>query len=334
MTCISIAELGINHNGDTELAATMVAAAAAAGADVVKFHTYKAEEVMTDTTPLADYMKKGEAADSFLDMARRFELQLDETRQLQQICGRENVEFLSSPFDVPSVYALAELGVDRLKIPSGELVNPLLLEAAAATKLPLVVSTGMADLDEVRWAVDLLARNRSGPVTLLHCLSQYPAEFCYVNLRVMLTLRKEFGLPVGFSDHTPGIEVAIAAAGLGAEVIEKHFTIDRSLPGPDQAASLEPAEFAAMVQSIRNVEAALGNGDKRPAPPELDNRAIVRKSLVLREAQEVGTVLTREMLTAKRPESGIPAMRIDDFVGRRLCRTVGKNHMLDPDDLE
>lgn len=335
-----IAEVGINHNGDPALAKDIIAAAREAGADIAKTHTYKAEEVMTDSTPLADYMKSGEAkaakpASSFIEMARKFELSDNSTESLKAFSEKIGIEFLSSPFDVPSVGYLKGLGVKRLKIPSGELVNPLLMEEAAATKLPLIVSTGMATLEEVRYAVDLLKRRKSGPICLLHCLTQYPAEFKHVNLRAMLTLMKEFpDCEIGYSDHTPGIEASVAAVAMGATVIEKHLTLDKSLPGPDQMASLDPAEFKSLVKAIRNIEAALGDGVKRPSEPEIANIKIVRKSVVLRSVQKAGTPLVKGMLTGKRPGTGIPIREIDSVVGRKLKRDMPADSIIFPDDLQ
>ncbi len=326
-----IAEIGVNHNGDIGLAREMIAAARDTGVDVVKFQTYKAEEVMTDQTPLAGYMKDGDA--NFLELARRLELSFDETLALQAYANDLGVEFLSSPFDVPSTEFLGTIGMRRMKIPSGETVNPFLLRAAAATKLPLIVSTGMATLEEVRRSLDFLKRHHSGPVTVLHCTTQYPAEPQFCNLRAMATMAREFGLPVGYSDHTPGIEISLAAVALGATVIEKHFTLDKKLPGPDQAASLEPHEFAALVDGIRNINAALGHGEKRPWPVEIEVAKVARKSVVAVRALPRGHVLVEADLTAKRPGTGIPAMDVDQVLGRTLARDVAQNALIQHGDL-
>lgn len=326
-----IAEIGVNHNGDIGLAREMIAAARDTGVDVVKFQTYKAEEVMTDQTPLAGYMKDGDA--NFLELARRLELSFDETLALQAYANDLGVEFLSSPFDVPSTEFLGTIGMRRMKIPSGETVNPFLLRAAAATKLPLIVSTGMATLEEVRRSLDFLKRHDSGPVTVLHCTTQYPAEPQFCNLRAMATMAREFGLPVGYSDHTPGIEISLAAVALGATVIEKHFTLDKKLPGPDQAASLEPHEFAALVDGIRNINAALGHGEKRPWPVEIEVAKVARKSVVAVRALPRGHVLVEADLTAKRPGTGIPAMDVDQVLGRTLARDVAQNALIQHGDL-
>lgn len=327
-----IAEIGVNHNGDIELAKEMIAAAKEACVDVVKFQTYTAEEVMTEQTPLTAYMK-GASDKNFLELARRLELTFDQTLMLQEYAKQRGVEFLSSPFDVPSCEFLSTIGMTRLKIPSGETVNPFLLRAAAATKLPLIVSTGMATLAEVARSLEFLERHQSGPVTLLHCTSQYPAEPRFCNLRAMSTMAAAFHLPVGYSDHTPGIEISLAAVALGATVIEKHFTLDRKLPGPDQAASLEPHELRALVDGIRSIEVALGDGRKRPYPPEIEVAKVGRKSVVAARPLERGHILVESDLAAKRPGTGIPAMDIDQVTGRTLAHDVERDALIQWTDL-
>ncbi|MCM8535451.1 MAG: N-acetylneuraminate synthase [Lentisphaeraceae bacterium] len=330
MPCLIIAEIGVNHNGDIELAKKMIDSAIESGADVVKFQTYIADEVMTDKTPLADYM--GDDAENFLELARRLELSLDETIELKRYTENAGAEFMSSPFDVPSTYSLHKIGLKRLKIPSGETVNPFVLKAAAETKLPLIISTGMCDLEEVREALDFLKKNQSGPVTVLHCTTQYPAEVKNVNLKAMKTLSDEFGLPVGYSDHTAGIEVSLAAVAHGAEVIEKHFTIDRSLPGPDQEASMLPEELRALVDGIRKIELCLGHGEKVPYPVELEVAKVARKSLVLNQDLTKGSKISMENLTAKRPGTGIRAFDFEKVIGKELTRDLPKNHILTEED--
>ena len=327
-----IAEIGVNHNGDLGLAKEMIAAAKETGVDVVKFQTYKAEEVMTNITPLADYMKGDDK--NFLELARRLELSFDDTLILQSYANDLDIEFLSSPFDVLSCEFLGTIGMRRLKIPSGEIVNPFLLKAAAATKLPLIVSTGMTTLDDIRLSLDYLKRHNCGPLTLLHCTTQYPAEPRFCNLRAMSTMANEFALPIGYSDHTPGIEISLAAVALGATVIEKHFTIDRKLPGPDQAASLEPHEFSSLVSSIRNINVALGTGEKLPAPVEIEVSKVARKSLVAVCGMKKGHMLREADLSAKRPGTGIPAMDVEKVIGRKLVRDVSKNALIHWFDLD
>ena len=325
-----IAEAGVNHNGEMALAYRLIDAAVEAEVDVVKFQTYIADEVMTDQTPLADYMGDEEA--NFLDLARKLELSLSETLELKAYAEAKGIGFLSSPFDEPSVYALQEIGLKELKIPSGETVNPFVMKAAAKSKLPLIVSTGMCDLEDLRWAISFLKEHDSGPVTLLHCTTQYPAVPENLNLKAMQTLATEFNLPVGYSDHSTGIEIPIAAVAMGASVIEKHFTLDKTLAGPDHAASLEPAELKAMVQAIRKVNVSLGTGIKKPFPIEVEVAAVARKSLVLKADAKAGAVIDESTVTAKRPGTGIPAMDFAKFKGRRLKRDLAKNHILTAED--
>lgn len=326
-----IAEAGVNHNGDMGLAREMVAAARACGASVVKFQTYKAEEVMTAKTPLAGYMRGSDA--DFLALARRLELSFQQTLDLKAYAEQIGIEFLSSPFDVPSCEFLGTIGLRRLKIPSGETVNPFLLEAAARTKLPLIVSSGMATMDELAASLAFLQHLQSGPITVLHCTTQYPAEPRFCNLRAMQTIASAFGVPVGYSDHTPGIEISLAAVALGATVIEKHFTLDKKLPGPDQAASLEPHEMRTLVDSVRSVEAALGDGNKVPFPVEIEIAKVARKSLVAAMDLPADTVLEMRHLAAKRPGTGIPAMQRDQLIGRRLKVALAADSIIEWDQI-
>jgi len=311
----------------------MIDAAIGAGADVIKFQTYRAEEVMTEETPLAEYMK-GDQAANFLDLARRLELSNVQTLELKDYTEARGAEFMSSPFDVPSVLFLESLGVKRLKIPSGETVNPFVMKAAARTGLPLIISTGMCTMAEVERAVAMLRDHGSGPVTILHCTTQYPADPAQANLLALMELHQKFDFPIGYSDHTPGIEISIAAVALGAKVIEKHFTTDRTLPGPDQAASLIPSELRALVDAIRNVEVALGHGRKEPYASELEVAKVARKSVVAARDLPRGHRLVEDDLTAKRPGTGIPALRLDEVLGRRLKHDVRRNSLLQFGDLE
>ncbi len=327
-----IAEIGINHNGNVALACEMIAAAKNCGVDVVKFQTYKADEVMTDRTPLAGYMKDG--GKNFLELARRLELSFAQTLELKSYADDLGVEFLSSPFDVGSCEFLGTIGLRRLKIPSGETVNPFVLQAAAKTRLPLIVSSGMATLAELRRSLEFLEQNQSGPVTVLHCTTQYPAEPRFCNLRAMSTIARELHVPVGYSDHTPGIEISLAAVALGATVIEKHFTLDKTLPGPDQSASLEPGEFNALVAGIRSISTALGDGEKKPFPVELEIAKVARKSIVAAGPLKLGTVLRHSDLNAKRPGTGIPAMELDKVLGRTLLRDLNADDLLEWADLQ
>jgi N,N'-diacetyllegionaminate synthase len=322
-----IAEAGVNHNGSLERALALVDEAARAGADAVKFQTFRAEQVISRHAPKAEYQQRTTGnAESQLDMVRALELDAAAHRKLVARCRERNLEFLSTPFDLESVALLKELGVARLKIPSGEITNPLLLRAAAATGLPLIISTGMSTLGEIEAALAVVG---PAPITLLHCTTEYPAPLVDVNLRAMATMAQAFGLPVGYSDHTEGIAVSVAAVALGAVLIEKHFTLDRNLPGPDHKASLEPRELGELVASIRVVEEALGSPRKAPSPSERKNIAIARKSLVAARPIGAGEPFTRENLTVKRPGNGISPMRYDEYLGRPAARDYEEDELID-----
>ena len=350
-----IAEAGVNHCGDAARALAMVDAAAAAGANAVKFQTFRASSLVTAAAPKAEYQMATTApGESQYDMIRALELSPDAHERLYARCREAGIAFLSTPFDEDSLrYLAGTFEMPFLKIPSGELTNPVLLLEAARTSLPILLSTGMATLAEVEDALGVLAfgllvvedapsraafraafalgRARSAlaaRVTLLHCTTEYPAPVADVNLRAMDTLREAFGVAVGYSDHTAGIAVATAAAACGAAVIEKHFTLDRTLPGPDHAASLEPPELAAMVAAIRDVEAALGSGEKAPAPSERKNIAIARKSLVAARAIAAGEVLDAGSLAVKRPGSGVTAMEYFDRLGTAAGRAYAADELL------
>ena len=335
-----IAEAGVNHNGSLDLALKLVDAAADAGADAVKFQTFKSANLVTAAAPKADYQtQQTDIAESQLDMLRKLELSRADHLTLIDRCRIRGVEFISTPFDAESLQLLLEIGVGRIKIPSGELTNAPLLHQAARSGLPVILSTGMATLDEVRTAVSVLAHGYAtgeddqpslevfenalprhaaaltDKLTILHCTTEYPSPFADTNLRAMDTLAESFQLPVGLSDHTPGISVAIAASARGASMIEKHMTLDRSLPGPDHQASLNPQDFTRLVSSIREVSQALGSPIKQPAASEFKNLAIVRKSLVAAQSIKVGESFTPHNLTAKRPGGGIPPVRFWDILG-------------------
>lgn len=333
MTIRIIAEAGVNHNGDLALAKQLVDAAAAAGADFVKFQTFKAERLVTRDAAKAEYQKATSGAhESQFDMIRRLELSDTMHRELIAHCAARGIAFLSTAFDVESLDLLAGFGLPLVKIPSGEITNLPYLRHVGRMGLPVVISTGMAVLDEVGEALAVLAaagtpRER---VTVLHCTTEYPTPMAEVNLNAMRTIRDTFGVSVGYSDHTPGIEVAIAAAALGASVIEKHFTLDRGLPGPDHQASLEPEELSEMVAAIRNIEAALGDGIKRPTPSELRNRPVARKSIVAARPIAAGEVLTVENLTVKRPGTGVSPMRWDEILGTTAARDYRADEAIDP----
>ena len=318
-----IAEIGINHNGSVQLAKKMIESAKSSGADVVKFQTFSANLLTTDKTPLADYM--GVTDDNFLQLAKRLELSFEDTIELKKYANELNIEFLSSPFDEAACEFLGSIGLKRLKIPSGEAVNPFLLKKAAETRLPLIVSTGMATIDEVSWCLDFLKSNKSGPVTLLHCTTQYPAEAQFCNLSAIKTLADKFEIPIGYSDHTQGIDIPIAAVALGAVVIEKHFTLDKKMDGPDHAASLQPKEFLEMVEGIRRIEISMGDGIKRPFPVEIEMAKIARKSLVAKHFLPKGHILKLADLTAKRPGTGISAIHVEQLENRKLLKNIDKD---------
>jgi N-acetylneuraminate synthase len=328
-----IAEAGVNHGGDLGRARELVAMAAEAGADIVKFQSFVTARSITRDAPKADYqVATTGAAESQYEMVRRLELSRSDHEVLVEDCRRLGIEFLSTAFDGESFDLLLGLGIRRVKIASGELTNLPMLRRFGAAGLPLLVSTGMADLDEIAAALHALeaAGAPRDRITLLHCTTEYPAPFDEVNLRAMRTLAETFGTAVGYSDHTTGIAIPIAAAALGATVIEKHVTVDRSLPGPDHRASLEPAELAAMIGAIRSVEAALGDGVKGPTASELRNRAIARKSLVAARPIHAGDVFGPEDLATKRPGTGLSPMLWDEVVGSRATRDYAPDEMIEP----
>jgi N,N'-diacetyllegionaminate synthase len=325
-----VAEAGVNHNGDLDLAMRLVDAAAAAGADAVKFQTFRTDALVSGTAPKARYQQETTGADeSQRTMLTRLELSPEAHERLRDHASRRGVIFFSTPFDEASADVLDRLGVALFKVPSGEVTNLPLLRHVAAKRRPVLLSTGMATLAEVATALDTLAAAGDPPVAVLHCVSAYPAPVEETNLRAMDTLRARFGRPVGLSDHTLGIEIALAAVARGAAVLEKHLTLDKTLPGPDHRASLEPAEFTALVRGARAIEAALGDGDKRPMPSELDTRAVARRSLVAARLLPAGHRVTRADVAIKRPGTGIPPADLERVVGRTLTRAVAADELLD-----
>lgn len=357
--CLIIAEAGVNHNGSLERALQMVDRAAEAGVDVVKFQTFKAESIASRFARKAEYQAKNTHSDgSQLEMIRALELSHEDHFQVAERCRKLGVEFLSTGFDFESLSFLTErMDIQRIKIPSGEITNlPLILQAARTGK-PIIVSTGMSTLGEIEQALQVIAFGYSGSeaaptldafrgafgdpalqallrqkVTLLHCVSEYPAPFDSVNLAAMDTMGRGFGLAVGYSDHTMGISIPLAAVARGATVIEKHFTLDRGLPGPDHKASLEPSELKSMVSGIREIEAALsGHGMKVPHPSEIKNLDIARKSLVARTTVAKGERFTPDNLTLKRPGNGVPPARYWDYLQKRADRDYGEDELIAPD---
>ena len=324
-----IVEAGVNHNGSIELAQKMIDAAVEAGADAIKFQTFKAEKVVSRYAPKAEYQKKTTTdGESQLEMIKKLELDAAAHQTLIDYCKKRNIQFLSTPFDFESIDLLNELGLDIFKIPSGEITNLPYLRKIGVLRKKIILSTGMANLGDIEDALDVLmeAGTVRENMTVLHCNTEYPTPMEDVNLRAMLTIRSTFpGVQVGYSDHTLGIEVPIAAVAMGATVIEKHFTLDRNMEGPDHKASLEPDELKAMVKAIRNIEKALGSGIKQPSPSELKNKPIARKSIVAARDIKEGEEFTEENLTTKRPGTGISPMRWDEMIGR----TAGKNYKTD-----
>lgn len=324
-----IAEAGVNHNGDINLAKKLAEKAKECGADIVKFQTAKLESLVTDFAPMADYQKENMGgAVSQKEMLRKLLLTYEEFVGLSDFCKEIGIQFLSTPFDIESVDFLYGIGCDLWKIPSGEITNYPYLVKIAGYRQPIILSTGMSTLEEVKSATEILKNTGSGKVTLLHCTTEYPTPYKDVNLKAMKTLRDYFGLPVGYSDHTQGIEIPIAAAALGATVIEKHFTLDRNMEGPDHKASLEPAELKAMVSSIRKVEEAMGDGIKKPTSEEISNMAVVRKSIVAKCDIKAGELLTEENLVTKRPGTGISPMCWNEFIGTAAKRDYVKDELI------
>ena len=323
MPTLVIAEAGVNHDGDLAKALALVDAAAAAGADVVKFQTFKASALATAAAPRAEYqVRQTGTTDSQQEMLRRLELDASAHETLVAHCATRRIAFLSTAFDDESLDLLLGLGMPYHKVPSGEITNLPMLRRIGAVGRRVLLSTGMATLGEIEAAVDALERAGTprGLITILHCTTDYPASIDDVNLRALPALAAAFGTAVGYSDHTAGIDVATAAVALGASVIEKHLTLDRTAPGPDHAASLEPADFATMVTAIRTVERALGDGIKRPTERERANRIPARKSIVAARDLPIGHVLAETDLTVKRPGGGVSPMRWDEIVGRTTTR--------------
>jgi N-acetylneuraminate synthase/N,N'-diacetyllegionaminate synthase len=327
--CFVIAEAGVNHNGSLALARRLVDAAKKAGADAVKFQTFRAEQVVSPHAPKAAYQKRTTGArESQLAMGRKLELPFAAFRRLAAYCRKRGILFLSTPFDHGSIDFLASLRVPLLKVPSGELTNFPLLEHVARTRRPVIMSTGMAEMAEVQAAVRALRRAGNRQLVVLQCVSNYPARPASVNLRAMQTMRQALRVPVGYSDHTLGIEVPLAAVALGACVIEKHLTLDRRLPGPDHKASLEPADFAAMVRGIRAVESALGDGRKRRMPEEEDVARVARRSLVAARSIRAGSRLRKQDVAILRPGTGLPPAMLGRVVGRRVKRSIEAGTLL------
>jgi N,N'-diacetyllegionaminate synthase len=327
-----IAEAGVNHNGDMATARQLVNIAAAAGADVVKFQTFKAEKLVSISAEKADYqLQTTDKDESQYSMLHRLELSRKMHEELIAHCESQGIFFNSTAFDNESTDMLVDLGVDLLKVPSGEITNLPFLRHIGRQRKPIILSSGMATLDEIEAALRVLeqAGTTRDKITVLHCNTAYPTPMADVNLSAMCTIRDTLNVAVGYSDHTLGIEVPIAAVAMGATVIEKHFTIDRNLPGPDHKASLEPDELKAMVHAIRNIELALGDGSKQPSPSETENMAVARKSLVASTHIRMGDVFSEQNLAVKRPGTGISPMRWDELLGQVATRDYNSDELIE-----
>lgn len=330
MSVLIIAEAGVNHNGDIDLAYKLIDAAKSAGADIVKFQTFNPDLEVSKYAPKAEYQKANTANDeNQLSMLRQLALKHDDFIKLKAYCNKVDIGFLSTPFEEESVEFLKSLDCRLWKIPSGEITNYPFLIRIARTGWPIIMSTGMCSMAEVEDAVELLRENGCGEISLLHCTTEYPAPFADVNLKAMITLKERFGVKVGYSDHTPGIEISIAAVAMGAEIIEKHFTLDKNMEGPDHKASLEPQELKAMVAAIRNVEKALGNGSKVPSASEIKNKSIARKSIIAKRNIKAGEIFTEDNITTKRPGNGISPMRWKEVLGVAAKRDFSEDELIE-----
>jgi N,N'-diacetyllegionaminate synthase len=327
-----IAEAGVNHNGSVETAKKLIDAAVEAGADAVKFQTFKADQIVSMTAPKAEYQIRttGKRETQF-GMLKKLELSEKAHRELFLYCKKKKIMFLSTPFDIESVDFLNKLGLGIFKIPSGEITNLPYLKKIGGLKKKIIMSTGMADMREIEEALKILidCGTPKENITLLHCSTDYPTAMRDVNLLAMLTIRDAFKVKVGYSDHTPGIEVPVAAVALGASIIEKHFTLDKNMKGPDHKASLEPDEFKAMVKAIRNIEKALGDGIKKPSRAEMKNIQVVRKSIVAARDIKKGEVFGEENITVKRPAGGISPMQWDRIIGETAKRNFSRDELIE-----
>jgi N-acetylneuraminate synthase len=333
MKTLIIAEAGVNHNGDINLAKKLIIAAASAGADLVKFQTFSAKNLVLTSAPKAEYQKRTTPnTESQFDMIQKLELSRDDHKVLIEECNRVGIGFLSTAFDLESFDLLTELGcIEKIKIASGEITNLPLLRYMSRLNKPLYLSTGMATVQEIKAAIEAIekAGTQRNLITVLHCTTEYPAPMEDINLNAILAMRSMFGLQVGYSDHTLGIEVPIAAVALGASVIEKHFTLNRDMPGPDHKASLEPDELSSMIKSIRNIEIALGDGVKKPSIGELKNKLIARKSIVASREIKLGELFTEKNITTKRPGTGISPMCWDEIIGKVAHRNFFVDEMIE-----
>lgn len=325
-----IAEAGVNHNGSIELAKVMVDKAKEAGVDCIKFQTFISENIVSKNASKAEYQKQqNNSSESQLEMLQKLELSFNDFIELKEYCKLKGIEFLSTAFDLESIDFLSGLSMNSWKIPSGEITNLPYLIKIAKLKKPVILSTGMCTMEDISAAITALKENGSGEITVLHCTTEYPTPYKDVNLNAIYTIKKEFDVQIGYSDHTKGIEIPIAAVAMGATVIEKHFTLDRNMDGPDHKASLEPDELKAMVDAIHNIEVALGSGVKEPAESEKKNMAVARKSIIANCNIKEGEVFTEENITVKRPGNGISPMKWFAVLGQVAIRDFEEDELIE-----
>ncbi len=336
MKTIIIAEAGVNHNGNMEMAKQLIDVAADSGANYVKFQTFKTENLVSAVAKKAEYQTKTTNGDSQFEMLKKLELSVEQHHELIAYCKQKNIQFLSTAFDLESIDLLNSLGINLFKIPSGEITNLPYLKKIGALNKQVIVSTGMCVMSEIEDAIDVLVKagtNRGG-ISLLHCTTDYPTAMKDVNLNAMLAIQKKLNIPVGYSDHTLGIEVPISAVAMGAIIIEKHFTLDKNLPGPDHKASLEPVELKAMINAIRNIEKALGASEKQPSETEKKNMLVARKSIHLVKNLAKNHVITESDLIMKRPGDGISPMLLNQVIGKKLKSDLVTEHKLNWEDMQ
>ena len=321
-----IAEIGVNHNGDVELAKKMIKSASKCNVDAVKFQTFNSKDLVSENVKTASYQEKNTNERSQLEMLKKLELSFKDFKELQTYALKNNVMFISSPFDLKSVDLLEKLNVPLYKLGSGELTNLELIDYVQKTNKPIIISTGMATLDEIRETYNHIENKDN--LIILHCITGYPTSFSEANLNFIKTLQNEFDVPIGFSDHSLGIELPVAAVALGARVIEKHFTLDKNLEGPDHKASLNPEEFKTMVNAIKNVEVAMGDGIRRFSENEKEIKKVARKSIILTENISKGTPLEKSMISIKRPGTGIAPKYINEIIGKKVIKDLNSGTIL------
>ena len=329
MSVLIIAEAGVNHNGSVDLARKLIDVAKESGADCIKFQTFNSRNLVSHNAQKAEYQRLTTGDSSQQDMLEKLELCYDEFLELKVYCDQVGICFLSTPFDFESINFLNSINMPFWKVPSGEVTNMPYLEAIGKTGKPVLMSTGMCELSEIETAINVLKQSGTSEIKLLHCNTEYPTPFEDVNLKAMQTMRDVFGVEVGYSDHTKGIEVPIAAVALGATVVEKHFTLDRKMKGPDHEASLEPDELSAMVSSIRHIEKALGTGEKTPSPSEKKNIAVARKSIVAKTKIKAGEILTEDNITVKRPGTGLSPMLWHEVLGTKAVHDFEEDELIE-----